>query len=478
MKFYIVFSKYILVFLSLFLICLFPYKAEATTGTITAVRILGNQTHNGWTAEIDIEGLNTGGVYDFGLGPNNDPENAKVIFTVTSPGYDATGNITTITRTIHGTKQVRKAHPDNAVIDESTSGGILTVKVALSDYIYAGDTSITATIGSGFYTSTGTPNNSVTNFSVTNNSTLAYPKVIGRWAWPGYERVTGDFLVEVVAFNQFARNGKPLAAVTFTASDQSGNSVVRTVTEMTKSTRSGDANQVLVYAATIPVAGLNQGEIITVNFEAYPWVGNTNAVLRSATTGDGVAQPDERLGPLIQLNDKNGTYGIGYAIVSNSGNDTTGQVYASQAAAEAGNAYLTIERAAQAIRTYHNANFARNNAGGGVVLLTEGTYQFPGATAATLGASMDTWLIIKPASTALKANTIINGGNNIGMQATRLKIEGLTLATSTGINTLKGRTASDVLWLHNNTLNMSQTVPVYSFKTAYATQNQITALTT
>ena len=469
--------------LVLILSCSFANRAHAATGDITAVRIAGDATHNGWTAEIDITGLNTGGVYAMGLGANNDPANSKVVFTVTSPGYDASGNATTLTRTVYGTKFVRKPYPNDAQADEVSSGGTLTVKVALSDFIYSGDTGITATIGAGFYASS-TSNNAVTGISVTNNSVLAYPKAIGRWAWPGYERVTGDFLVEAVAFNRFARNGKPLAAMKFTATDQHGNSVTQTTANMTKTTRSGDANIVQVYAATIPVSTLTQGDLIEVNFQAYPWVGNSGAILNSATTSDGVAQPDERLGPLYEINDKSGTYGAVFAVVDDTnGLDTNATTYVqtSQATAESNynssstQSYRSIGRATAAIKAYNNANYSRNEPGGGTILLNSGNHAYPGTAPAASGA-MNTWLIIKPMSTVTRAQAVINGGGNFGALSTeRLKLSGITI-TKAGTGAFNGRVATDVLWLDALDINTGAGVAsFYVWKLEYATQNTITS---
>jgi hypothetical protein len=407
----------------------------------------------------------------------NDPASAKMVFSISSLGYTTAGVATTTTRTVYGTKRIRKAYPDHADANESVAAGTLTIKVALSDFIYASDTAITATLASGVYTKTAVPNNTATAVAVTNNSTLAYPKVVGRWAWPGYERVTADFLVEAAVFNRFGQNGSPVAAVIFTASDTHGNSVSQTASAMTKTTRTGDANQVLVYAATMPVASLTQGDIITVQFVAYPWVGGSDATLNTSVLADGYAQPNERLGPLTALNDKSGTYGVGYAHVASGGNDTTGTVYSSAAAAEAGSSYLTIEKAAQGLRTYHNANHSRDNAGGGTVLLAEGSYTFPGASVVSKGASMDTWLTIKPASTASRANTILSAsGGAVTFNATRLKVEGLTASSTDGFM-FGARLGTDVLWLHGNSLNLSGLEPTYYWSPAYATQNQITSLT-
>ncbi len=460
---------------------------SAGTGDITEVRIL----QNGWMAEIDIEGFLPNGTYNFGLGENNTLNNPQIIFNVVSEGYNSSGSLGTINRTVYGTSWIRQPYPNQNFKNETQTGNNITLLVALSDFIYNDDknggagtsgTDVTVSIGSNFYYNnytggTETYNNEVVNMSVVSQSTLDYPKVIGRWAWPGYERVTEDFLVEAVAFHRFAQYGKPIAAINFLATDQSGHSTESIVTDMTISSRSdSDANKVLVYATTVSLDNFNPNEIINVTFVAYPWLGDEDSVLNSSVGADGFEQPDERLGPLYTLNDKDESYGIGYALVSNSGSDGTGTVYSTQVAAENGSAFLTIENAAEAIRTYHNSNYGRDNAGGGVILLAEGNYSFPGDTPANLGASMDTWLIIRPSSNARRSNTTIAGGTNVQFQAIKLKIEGINLTASAGINTIRGRTASDSLWLHNNTINLVQTAPIYSFKTAYATQNSVLAL--
>ncbi len=488
------FLTFTIVVLSMFGVC--SSYAHAATGDITGARI----TSDGWYAEIDIEGFSTGGTADYGISEDstaatidNDPYNAKVVFTVTSQGYDTNGTLGTITRTVYGTKTVRKPYPLHTTLDETASGGTMTLKVALSEYIYDDDknggagtsgTDVKLNIPATWYRDNGSGgtnayNNAVSNFTVTNNSTIHYPKVIGRWAWPSYETVTSDFLVEATAFHKFAQYGKPIAAIAFAANDQSGNTTYATTTEMTVTTRTGDQNTVLVYAATMDIDALTQSNVIDINFRAYPWVGDESSILDSRTTADGFAQPDERLGPLNALNNKSGTYGNAYALVSRSGSDGTGTVYSSQSAAEAGNAYLTIGAAAAALKTYNNSNFSRNNAGGGTILLTEGDHPYPGTVPASdLGTSMDTWLTIKPVSTAAKANTKISSGSTNAIKGLRVKLEGLTLSPSvTSGGGLSGRTTADVLWVHNNTINATSSAPFYSWRGLYATNNSVTSLT-
>ncbi len=467
-------------------------QAVAADGDITAVRILGTTERNGWVAEIDIENIPTGGTYDMGITPSTPSNaidaNAKVKFTVTSPGYDTSGNPTTTTRYVYGTSWLRQPYPNQASPDEVATGGTTTVRVSLSENIYAGDT-VAVAIGSGFYTNGALTNAGVTNFSATNNSTNAYPKPVGRWAWAPYERVKSDFLLEAVAFHRFGQNAKPLAAVVFICQDEHSNSHSITATNMTVSSRNDPANtgnKVLVYAATMPISPFTQGDVITCNFTAYPWVGNASALLKSdlaANGGDGVAQPDERLGPFELLNDKDGTYGEPCAIVSSTGQASVASawVYLSCADAEAAYAadntlaYADIGRAAQAIRVFNGANYGHNDPGGGTIALQAQNYSNPGtAPGATMG-TQKTWLTIRPASNVACQAPVINANGNTPLRAQKLKYSCVSTLTTTG-NTFHGTEATDILWLDQMKINSTETSPIRRWKALYATNNTIDAL--
>ena len=358
---------------SLFCLVGLTTDAHAAPGDITAVRIAGNATHNGWTAEIDIASTGTGGTYDLGLGSNNDPSTAKIVFTLTSPGYDASGNATTLTRTVYGTKFVRKPYPDSttssSVADESSSGGTLTVKVALSEFIYSGDTSITATIASGFYTKTGVPNNAATAMAVTNSSTLTYPKTIGHFVVEQRRPVNGTQTVEVIAVQKFAQNGKPVAAVRITATGAtSGHVETGIATVMTLSAR-GD--NIPVYAVDLNLstaAGFTRGELVNIGFTAYPWVGTGSAVL-DATRDAGTHAWE--LGPLKwTIMDK-----MIAVVASSGGDDTTCVASTVQATADAGTPCATINGALTKIAAANNTSFSLNRIDGGEVQVKAGTWQ-------------------------------------------------------------------------------------------------------
>jgi hypothetical protein len=450
-------------------------------GDITAVRVASAAAHNGWVAEIDVDtggSMAVGGTYAMGLGANNNPSTAKVALTVTSPGYDTTGAVTTIQRTVYGTVPMRKAAPNQAQNDEGVVSTTLTIRVALSDFIYTGDT-VTAVIASGLYTQ-GTATGAFSG-SVTNNSTLAHPKAVGRWAWPGWEKVTGDFLLEVVAFHRSAKDRKPLACVEVTVTDGTNTQTVK-VTDMTVSTRDGasGAPKTLVYAATIPVAGFTQGAVLTANFKAYPWVGDSGAVLDSSA---GTAQPDERLGPMKLLCDRTGAYGGAFAVVdATNGNASTATTWvaSSQSAAEtayglaSSNSYQTLGHAVQAIKAYNNANYSRNNPGGGTILLT-GNHSWPGVSPADQGAQ-DTWLTITRLSTKTRAQAVIDAGTNAGLNTQLVKVYDITLSGSSTGQIRGSNTTTNVLWIDYCDVNMTSTSSIFTWKLIHGTRNNVTAL--
>lgn len=449
------------------------------TGDILAVRVASAARDNGWVAEIDINNLATGGAYALGLGTNNDPSAAKIKLTVTSPGYDATGTVTTITRTVYGTMWERQPEPNQALADEALVSTTLTVRVALSDFIYAGDT-VTGVIGAGFYTKTAVPNNAFSG-SVTNNSTLTHPPCIGRWAWPGWDVVQSDFLLEAVCLHRSAQGGKPVAAVVFTVTDGT-HTVSQTVTSMTVSSRAGASGtgKVLVYAATIPITSFTQGAVLTCNFTAYPWVGSSGAVLTSAS---GITPPDERLCPLLLVCDKTGAYAGATAVVdATNGHNSTAATWiaASQSAAESAyasstaNSYTTIGNAVQALAAYNNTNKSRNEPGGGIVLLT-GNHAWPGTSPGADLGTMRAWVTITRLSTKTRAACVINTGANTTLNTQLVKVLDVTMAgSSTGQITGTGTT--NVFWWDQCTVNMTGFAPVYQWRLCHATRCDVTAL--
>lgn len=401
------------------------------TGDIVSV-VIGA---DGWWADIAIAGLSTGGTYAFGLDSLNKPTAPKIVFTVVSLGFDDTGVATTVTRTVYGTKQVRQPYPNPTLNQESTGGGNVTVRVALSDYIYAKDktgagnsgTAVIVSILSGFYTQASTPNNAAAGLTVTNNSTVAYPKVVGNWAWP-HDKITGSsFPLRAVAFHSSARSGRPVRCVKFTATDTHANTVTVIVTAPTVDTTVGDAVPVVEYVATMSATSLIALDAVTCNFIAYPWIGDANSLL---DTSAGTAAPTPLYGPVIAFNDKSSTYGKSFASVDPvSGNDGTGAVVNTGLPTQP---YLTISAAFDALRAYNNTNYARNNCGGSIMYLRSGNHAWMGGTP-TVGTTPETWFIITryPGHAGVNITTQ-SGAKGAGLFLKLVDIDGFSAQAASG----------------------------------------------
>lgn len=198
------------------------------TGDIIAVAVRAD----GWSLDVTIEGFTTGATYSYGT----PPATAKFTCTVTSEGYTGT-TLGTTSRTIYGTKTVRKPYPDHATLDETVSGSDIVVRVALSEQIYNDDTLDRVQIAAAWATNAGGASETSaaydTTTTFTNNSTQDYPVAFGPWdivaGVANKERVKSDF---VMAFNAF--HGHGIAAVKLTATGvTSGHSQTATVTTQT-----------------------------------------------------------------------------------------------------------------------------------------------------------------------------------------------------------------------------------------------------
>jgi len=449
--------------------------AVAAAGTITAVRIASAAAHNGWVAEIEIAGLSTGGTYAMGLGSRNDPSAAKIAFSVSSPGYDASGGAVTIVRTVYGTHEVRKPYPNPTVNDEAVSGGALTVRVALSDFIFSGDT-VTVTIGSGFYTQGGTPNGAVSaGGTVINNSTLAHPKVIANWSWPGWQKVSGpSFDVRCVAFHRSAINGKPVACVVFTATDQHSHSVSVTVTGATIDPLMEDYGKVSEYIATISTSTFTAGDQITVNFKAYPWVGDSGSTL---DTSDGVnTQPTPKYAPQFYVYD-GGTYGTSAAVVDSTfGSDTTGVAVDEKTfdSLRPPPAYRTINKAVAAINSRNNTVYGRNDAAGSVHLKA-GNHTWTGASNSISATVGKVWCTVRPLGSTPRASVIINAVSGTqGFNGTPVKVWNCSINVATGPVSLF--TDITYMWMDQCTFICNGTTAIYQTVLYYMTRNSIGAI--
>ncbi|HWA64361.1 MAG TPA: hypothetical protein VG866_00680, partial [Candidatus Paceibacterota bacterium] len=450
-----------------------PSDVFAATGDITAVRITDDARGEGWAAEIDIDGLSTGGTYNFNLGTNNVPTANTPYFTVTSQGFDDSGNLTTITRKVYATNYERKVYPDNAVANETDNSGSVTVRVALSDWVYSDDT-LTFTAPAAFYTQGGHSNSATSAMAVTNNSEETYPKVIANWSYPGYSRIAGStFQLHAVAFHRSAQQGRPVRAVTFVCTDQHSNSASDTVTSPTIDSSLGDTVPVVEYIGTISTASLTNGDTLTCNFQAYPWYGDSSSVV---DTSDGVnSMPTPLYAPQYYLLDKDNTYGVTVAVVdATAGNNSTG------AAVDAGafnatddnattHPFLNIYAAANAIAAYNNTNHSRNDTGAGIIYLKEGSYAWTGGTVSAGGlAESVPWLTVTKFPGATRANVLISSASGTKRINQHLKIKDVKITNTT----TQGFTGMKALWVDNSDFASTGSATVYINTVNYFTDSQ------
>jgi hypothetical protein len=311
------------------------------TGDITSVTIRSD----GWSADVVVEGFTTGATYDFGT--PGATGTSKFYLTVVSEGYNSAGTLGTVTRVVYGTKAIRKAYPNNAQLDE-TGGGNLTVRVALSEYVYNDDknggagtsgTNPVATVAAGWCVNSGGGAQSslaAASLACTNNSTQDYPSAFGQWddvaGTLTRSRVKANF---PLAFNARHRHG--IAAVRLTATGGTSSHVQDTyVTDETSTIRSRTGLYMAAHLATIPVAGYTQGETITCRARVYPLIGDADSI---QDTNGRTTAADEVLGwnDLSLICDKDNALDV-IRYVSSTGNDTTGD-------GSEGNPWLTIAKA-------------------------------------------------------------------------------------------------------------------------------------
>jgi hypothetical protein len=483
---------------------------------------------DGWYADFVFSGFTAGATYAYGFGTNNDPitGSPKGVFSVTSPGFDRSGNVTTVTRNVYvtaanwrwpfgtnscvgsytsgtfldgetltasvsgstakclgvhsaGTKiwmtQVVGTPATNDVWTGGTSSAVfsssaapvlvstgsspiwefsdgtnLTCRLALSEFIYPGDTINSFTLLSGMVTNTGGASQSSTTVigTITNNSTLAYPRVVGNTAMPCFDKVGNILTMRVVAAHRFAMNGQQVACVNFTASDTHGHTVTQLVQRASIDTTYGDYIPIIEYRADLDVSGFTQGDTITANYQVFPWIGDAQSVLDSAGTLSGTiagtAQPATNYGPLTFIADSAGTYCNTIAVVDPAnGNDGTGSVAGgSHTAFSLGSppaSYATIGAAYAALKTMNNSYYSRNNCGGSVIYLKDNNgvaqnHTYPSGPSA--GTACTAWFTMQPYPGVPRENVPLAATAGYGALSLMCKLKNLLITTSSNVGLL------------------------------------------
>lgn len=295
-----------------------PVSVSAPVTTIAA---------DGWQATYD-------GTPPAEMDPSGDPETV----TVTRQGFDASGGAVSVNDTVTLMKRVRQPYPNQ--------GSLTADSIALSDFVYAGDTIA----------------------GVANNSTRTYPKPICCWLHGDHQIAAGPtFTARVAVAHMHARSGRPVAAVTFSVTD-GVSTVTETVSAMSTITYTASGLTVPHFAAALDISGFAVGAELTVDVTVYPWVGEA---FDSAT--DASASPSINF---CSLPVWKATASRAYAYVNAStGNDGAGVASGTEATAAA-SPFATLAAAVAAVRSWNNANLGYDDAGGAIVVLEDGTHVF------------------------------------------------------------------------------------------------------
>jgi len=317
---------------------------------------------------------------------------------VSDPGYDTSGNVTKVTRTLTGVVNLRRQFPNGNSKMISTDGTDLTIYITLDEWIYENTTIVSASIGGTFYTGcVASDAGTKTNLSAT-----AYTKPLFAWINPQQERNTASTHdVEGVAFHRHATAGQQVPCIKFNVTDGSTTTDDQPVSATALSSLQTIGNIAEIWKCAVDFSTMTQGVMCSVNAKVYPWIGDSSAVLDLNATG--VAWPT-RL-PQTKLRvfcDRTGAYGGGYAYIDGTGAGTP-QVSSNPVTAKA-NPYATQAAAMSAMRDWNNTNKGHNDLGGGTIRYIDNaggdkTYTI---TLDGVNAPGSTWCIVEkdPASSA------------------------------------------------------------------------------
>ncbi len=412
---------------------------------------------NGWVLRLTISG-SAGSFASYALDPDGA---ARLVLAsnhagfVRSIGQAVAG---TLARTLVATKPLRRPvnplSPTVPVIDETDLGpGSIQVRIALSEHVYASDIGLALTALAGWRDGEA----AASGIAVTNNSVVAAPVPILRWALPSYDVTTGSFRLALIVASHHPQGFDPVAAVRFSVTD---GSATRTawVTALATDPSLGDGLR--CYTALIDPSGLGAG-LLRCDAEVYPWLGamrstdpagsRSMANLRS----DGYAVDAQS--PWVIGHDPAGTrYSAMWAFVDPANGTATASAAMVQPSLAAARAVAPAARPRD-INTARQAGYLANRTlaaangqaaqtrslDGMVAVLAAGTHSGHGATAVTTGAAeaeIPFRIIGDPDDTNPRANCILQTSvSQPPGRASRVRYENLQLLV--GGNSLTGSTA-------------------------------------
>lgn len=457
---------------------------------------------NGWVLRVTVTGsLSSAAVAGFSTLPANDsaaqwatnfsayalnPNTAPALtLAMATSGYVQSAGTAVasaaVGRSLVATKALRKAVIAGAAAgtrlakqpDEVDNGdGTITVRIALSQHVYAGDSGLTLTALAGWRTGAG----AASGIAVTNTSTVAAPAPIVRWADVPYKLQGGSFPLEVVVASHHPLGVAPVAGVRFTVTDGT-NTVSAWATALATSSHvptDGTGQPLRVFTVTIDPtlaapAALTKG-LLRCDFEVYPWVGpvqKSDTAGTKAMTGLGTAATaTSAFVPFVVAYNPGGAWITPrYAYV----NAATGAATAAaanvstSAATAAATPLASINLAIESLRLDAVAHTSTGTvaAANGQAAITQsldgcrirlaaGATLGTGTTAVTSGAATAaTWLVIEgdPADASPRADCILRTPTSANGVSKVTRVRFANLSAEGGTNALMGVAAA--VWLDN-----------------------------
>jgi hypothetical protein len=402
-----------------------PTPAPSTSNIIAA-----EIEPNGWVLALTLDGVSAGTFSDYTLSPDASP---RLTVTSVHPGFVQSGGEAIAgnqNRTMVGTTPLRlpvnPSAPTPPVIDEEDlGGGQRKVRITLSNFIYATDTTVRLSVANNWRTGEG----SATNIVVTNNSTVVAPLPIFRWAWYSFGIESGTFQLSLVVASHHPNGFLPVAGVKFEVTD---GTTVKTywATSLGNDTRAGD--NLRCYTVMVDPASataLTTGRL-RCDATVYPWIGvsrTTDPAGTKVMTADLIINPRKTgaANPMCVAYDPTGGRYNQWVVLDPTGGSTTASsamVATTLAGARAvGTKARNVTTALQALYlnnyTIPAANGAASwprSADGATIILPAGESEY-GATAITAGLETreaSVRLIGDPDDPDPRANCIVRSNNN------------------------------------------------------------------
>jgi hypothetical protein len=232
-----------------------------------------------------------------------DPHQPGDTFNVTRKGYDGSytmvGTVPTPTLKTNILEVFTVRHLARNMYPADGSEPIFGPDGTFNDYVYNTDTVASAT----------------------NSSTLLAPKATVGWAIADRQMCGDSLVVSIVAFQRNCRNRQMIPIAVFSASDGVNTPVYGVTTTSEIIPFPGGVEPIAGvrcegYTVTFDLSGLNNPSDITVNCQAYPWVGDSASVADSSSSAN-----QYEFAPLVFRRDTTKKANPIFAYVSSTGTD-------------------------------------------------------------------------------------------------------------------------------------------------------------